>query len=76
MSVVDTHEDITKNPEGSNLRGHVEAQESTDALGLTLSANLEDVLLGGEGELFTGELEGDGGHMGDLLKSKFVCILL
>jgi hypothetical protein len=65
LGVIDSHENITKNPDGTNLRREIESKETTDTLGLTLSSDLEDVLRGGKGEGLSSEHEADVGHGGD-----------
>lgn len=58
--------DVTKDPQGTHGRGHVEAEEAADALRLALGGDLEHVLLGRESKAVAVDLNLDVGHCGDL----------
>jgi hypothetical protein len=69
LSVINTHENISKNPEGSNFGREIQAQETTDALCLIFCSNLEDVLLRGEGECLACKHKANSWHGGDLKRT-------
>mmetsp|Transcript_20840 Transcript_20840/g.53798 ORF Transcript_20840/g.53798 Transcript_20840/m.53798 type:complete len:473 (-) Transcript_20840:47-1465(-) len=65
--VVSTHEYISKDPEGSHGSGNVKADEAAEALSLASSTNLENVLLGGQSELFASQHNGEIRVCGELI---------